>query len=111
MPRLRTVPDATIYAAIRNMLAAEGEKAVAFGSVARVIGLAASTLVQRYGNRDNMVRAALLDAWDALDAATLAAEGEEGANAYLKALGADSQDAVQLGLLVMDFRDPLVKAR
>ena len=51
MARPRTIPDPEIFAAIRALLAQGGDKAVAFSSVARATGLAAPTLVQRYGSR------------------------------------------------------------
>lgn len=113
MPRVRTIPDADIFAAIRQLLAEGGDKAVAFGSVARATGLAAPTLVQRYGSREAMLRAALMAAWDALDAATAAAEGQsetgpKGAQAMLKALEGEATDAA---LLAADFRDAALRDR
>ncbi|QYK41503.1 MAG: TetR family transcriptional regulator [Paracoccaceae bacterium] len=114
MPRSRTIPDADVFAAIRRLLAEGGDKAVAFGSVARATGLAAPTLVQRYGSREGMVRAAMLSAWDALDDATAAAEtvagtGPKGAQAMLKALG--SGTATDLSPMAIDFRDADLRAR
>jgi uncharacterized protein GlcG (DUF336 family) len=76
MSRSRTIPDAEIFSAVRALLAAGGDRAVAFSAVARATGLAAPTLVQRYGSRDRMLQAALLAAWDDLDAATAKAEPE-----------------------------------
>lgn len=116
MSRTRTIPDAEIFATIRRLLAADGEKAVAFSTVARATGLAAPTLVQRYGSRDNMLRQALLAGWDALDAMTAAAETDaatsgKGALALLKALGADASDPSEISLLAADFRDPILRAR
>lgn len=115
MARPRTIPDAEIFAAIRRLLADGGDKAVAFGAVARVTGLAASTLVQRYGTREGMLRAALLAAWDALDARTTeaaaeAAQGPKGAAALLKALGGGGE-AADVALLAVDFRDPVLRDR
>jgi AcrR family transcriptional regulator len=116
MGRTRTIPDADIFAAIRTLLTEKGEKAVAFSSVARATGLAAPTLVQRYGSRDAMLRAALAAAWDALDAATDAAAGvaplnAKGAAQLLKALSGDGPEAADLTLLAADFRDPDLRAR
>ena len=116
MSRTRTIPDAEVFTAIRTLLAAGGEKAVAFSTVARVTGLAAPTLVQRYGARDAMLRAAMMAAWDALDAATAAAEAEaalssKGALALLKALGAEDSEPSDITLLAADFRDPALRAR
>ena len=111
MSRPRTIPDDAIFAEVRRLLAEGGDKAVAFASVARATGLAAPTLVQRYGSREGMVRAALMAAWDALDAQTAAAEvGADTALALLKALGAGAETA-DLSRLAADFRDPALRAR
>ncbi|MFN3724488.1 MAG: transcriptional regulator, partial [Paracoccaceae bacterium] len=80
---------------IRSMMLRSGERAASFGAVSRATGLAAPTLVQRYGSQEGMVRAALSDGWDALDQATDAAEGQsdlsvKGAQMLIKALSEDS---------------------
>jgi AcrR family transcriptional regulator len=116
MGRNRTIPDDDVFLAIRRLLAEGGEKAVAFSSVARATGLAAPTLVQRYGSRDAMLRAALMRAWDGLEAATALAEAEapaspKGAAQLLKALSGDHSETADLALLAADFRDPPVRAR
>ena len=116
MPRKKTIPDSDVYAAIRQLLAAGGDKAVAFGSVARQTGLAAATLVQRYGSREGMVQAALSEGWDRLDAACQKAEAEapvsaKGAATFLKAIGADTADGADLSLLAVDFRDATLRDR
>lgn len=116
MGRTRTIPDTDIFAAIRTMLAQGGEKAVAFSSVARATGLAAPTLVQRYGSREGMLRAALAAAWDALDTATDAAAAEaplntKGAAQFLKSLSGEEAETADLALLAADFRDPDLRAR
>ncbi len=116
MARPRTIPDEQIFTAIRSLLAEGGDKAVAFSSVARATGLAAPTLVQRYGSREGMVRAALLAAWDALEARTTEAEAAaplnaKGAAALLKALTEDAQGPDDLGLLAVEFRDAELRGR
>ena len=116
MSRTKTVSDADVFAAIRLLLAQGGERAVAFASVARATRLSAPTLVQRYGSRDGMVRAALMAAWDGLDAATAAAAAEtpltaDGARALLKRLSSGTTEACDLALLAADFRDPTLRAR
>ncbi|WP_309663944.1 TetR family transcriptional regulator [Tabrizicola sp.] len=106
MPRTKTIPDATIFSAIRQLLAEGGEKAVSFSTVANSTGLAAPTLVQRYGSRDGMVKAALLAAWDAIDAATdaaIAATADKGPQALLKAL--------DVGAKPLDGRDEELRLR
>ncbi|MGL6209162.1 MAG: hypothetical protein ACRC14_04955, partial [Paracoccaceae bacterium] len=116
MSRTRTIPDEQIFTAIRALLAAGGDKAVAFSSVARATGLAAPTLVQRYGSRDDMLRAALMAGWDALDATTAAAEADapltaKGALALLKTLDGDETEPSEIAHLAADFRDPALRAR
>lgn len=116
MARPRTIPDDRIFAAIRALLAQGGDKAVAFSSVARATGLAAPTLVQRYGSREGMVKAALLAAWNGLEARTDEAEAgaalnAKGAVALLKALGDDEGGPDDLALLAVEFRDADLRAR
>jgi len=84
--------------------------------VAQAARLAAATLVQRFGSREAMLRAALVAAWDALDAATAVAEAEapmtaKGAQGLLKALGAQCPEAVDLAHLAAGFRDAALRAR
>jgi AcrR family transcriptional regulator len=91
MPRQKIIPDETVFAAVRALLAEGGDKAVSFATVAKASGLAAPTLVQRFKTRDGMVRAAHLAAWDALDAATAAAidaTADKGPQGFLKAIEA-----------------------
>jgi AcrR family transcriptional regulator len=116
MGRSRTLPDAEVFAVIRQLLLAGGDKAVAFSSVARATGLAAPTLVQRYGSRDAMVQAALINAWDDLDARTsdVAAEcpmSAKGAAQFLKLLSGNGTSPIDLGLLAADVRDPALRER
>ncbi|WP_374643310.1 transcriptional regulator [Tabrizicola sp.] len=109
MPRSRTIPDEQVYAAIQRQLDRGGDRAVSFGSVAAATGLAAPTLVQRYGSRDGMVRAARLAAWDALEARTalaIAASAEKGPPGLLKAIG-----PVDAHGLATDLRDPELAQR
>jgi AcrR family transcriptional regulator len=104
MPRTRLIPDAQIFAAVQVLLDEGGDKAVSFATVSAVTGLAPPTLVQRYGSRDGMVRAARLAAWEALEARTTAAINEtedKGAQALLKAIG-----AVETAAIAADLRDP-----
>lgn len=114
MGRTKTLPDTQVFAALRRLLAMGGDKAVAFSSVAQATGLAAPTLAQRYGTRDAMVRAALLDGWDRLDAALAAAAGDaaltaKGAVKLLKSLSDEGEG--EIALLLAEFRDPLLRDR
>ncbi|MEH7827334.1 transcriptional regulator [Gemmobacter denitrificans] len=116
MARKKIIPDTEVYQLIRTLLAQGGDKAVSFHSVGRACGLAAPTLVQRFGARDAMLRAALADGWDRLEAATMAIETEapltaKGAQAFLKALAEDAPECAELALLAADFRDALLRDR
>lgn len=104
MARPRIIPDSTVFAAIRTLIAQGGEKAAGFGPVARATGLAAPTLVQRYGSQRAMVEAALLAAWDDLDLALQTAESEaalnvKGAAILLKSLESTSVPAMATAAL------------
>ena len=116
MARTKLIPDLVVFAAIRRLLAEGGDRAVSFATVAQACGLAAPTLVQRFATREAMLRAALNAAWDRLEAETRAAEAEaplspKGAQALLKALGADAPEATDLSLLAADFRDDALRLR
>lgn len=111
MARPKTLPDHAVFAALRHVLAHEGEKAVSFGRMAAETGLAAASLVQRYGTRAGMIRAALIAAWDGAEAAaTRAAAHCDTIPAFLKALGGEAGGG-GLPLLVMDLRDATLRAR
>lgn len=89
MARPRSIPDAVIFEVVLELVAARGAAAVSFGAVSAEAGLAPSSLVQRYGDREGMLRAALAHGWERVEAATLAADAaEESAQGFLKALGA-----------------------
>jgi AcrR family transcriptional regulator len=91
MPRKRSVPDSEVLSLVRGLFAAQGEKAVSFGTVGQAAGLAPSTLAQRYGSVEGMISAAAIQGWDALIAtaeAAHAAAGDKGPQGYLKLLDA-----------------------
>jgi AcrR family transcriptional regulator len=81
MTRTKAIPDQTIFAHVLEQLLQAGDKAITFASVAKFSGLAAPTLVQRFGSRDAMVLAALTAAWDDLDAQTSHAAQDDGKSA------------------------------
>lgn len=94
MPRHKTISDTEALRQVRHTLLGDGEKAVTFASAAKACSLAAPTLVQRFGTRDAMVIAALMAGWDALAAATDAADAaalvsHKGALALLKTVAAE----------------------
>lgn len=109
MPRNRTIPDAQVFAVIQRLLEGGGDKAVSFGSVGKATGLAPPTLVQRYGSRDGMVRAARLAAWDDLEhrtATAIAGTAEKGPQGLLKAIG-----PVDVAAIARDLADPTLAER
>ena len=112
MSRPRLIPDAEIFAAILRQIAAGGEKSVAFSAIARATGLAAPSLVQRYGALSDMVQAAWLAEWDRLDALADTALAEvdaagKGPQALLKSLGPETSAA----LLAASQRDAALRDR
>jgi AcrR family transcriptional regulator len=93
MARIKIIPDAEILALVLGKLLTEGEKAVSFGLISAACGLAAPTLVQRYGSRDGMIASALAAGWAGLESLTAAAELEalvsaKGAQGLLKDISA-----------------------
>jgi DNA-binding transcriptional regulator YbjK len=116
MARPRTLPDSQVFSAILQLIAAEGEKAVAFSAVARATGLAGASLVQRYGALSAMVEAALAWGWDQLDALATAVEAEvvaadKGPQALLKALSERSASLPMAALLAASMRHARLRLR
>jgi AcrR family transcriptional regulator len=120
MPRTRSIPDEALLDAALGVMRDTGPEGVTFAAVAARTGLSAPTLVQRFGSKDALMRAALLRAWDLLDERTLAcAESAprtpEGAVGILVALSRDygEGDDYAEGLLVLreDLRDPELRRR
>lgn len=111
MARNKSIPDSEVFQAILALIAANGEKAVALSAVARATGLAAPTLVQRFGTRAGMVQAALLSAWDAADAVATTADAgaamtAKGAQEFLKLLG-----GIDISVLAASVRDAELRDR
>ena len=119
MPRKRTIPDQDLLDAALVVVRAAGPEALTFAAAAGASGLAASTLVQRFGTKAGLLRAALLRAWDLLDeqtaaAAAAAGPGAEGVVDMLVRLSGcyDAHDfADQLRVLREDLRDPVLRER
>ena len=96
MARPRSIPDTVIFDTVLEMLEARG--AVSFGVVSAAVGLAAPSLVQRYGDREGMLNAALIHGWDGVEAATRAADAaEDSAQGFLKGRAAGVADLGVLG--------------
>lgn len=116
MPRKKLIPDLEVFATIRSLMSASGEKAASFAAVSRATGLAGATLVQRFGSQERMVQAALMAAWEALEARTAEASAvaelsPKGTLALLKALAPKPPDTDDPRLLDAHLRDPALRAR
>ncbi|MBN9026240.1 MAG: TetR/AcrR family transcriptional regulator [Rhizobiales bacterium] len=119
MPRHKAMPDETVLEAALALIHERGPEALTFENLARACGLSGSTLVQRFGSKAALKQAALMQAWDGLDArtATLAAavpRSPAGAIALLVGLSDFGEiEAYAEGLLVLreDLRDPELRAR
>ncbi|MEQ3553777.1 TetR family transcriptional regulator [Pseudonocardia nematodicida] len=120
MPRRKQVPDVDVLDAALDVLHARGPQALTFAALAEASSLAPATLVQRFGGKADLLRRALLHAWDRLDHRTdsLGAGVErtpDGAVAFLVGLseqyvGIDSY-ADALLVLREDLLDPEVRRR
>ena len=119
MPRNRTIPDDVVLSVALDIVHADGPSALSFGTLAERVGLAGSTLVQRFGSRAGLLQRALLQAWDRLDAETARADaaagpGRAGVVDLLVDLSgeyAEEDFADQLLVLREDLRDPVLRAR
>ncbi|WP_225771773.1 TetR/AcrR family transcriptional regulator [Inquilinus sp. Marseille-Q2685] len=120
MPRPRTIPDEALLDGALAVMRRAGPDGITFAAVAAETGLSGATLVQRFGSKAALVQAALLRAWDLLDARTEAADaaappGPAGAVEMLVALSGDygAEDDYAEGLLVLreDLRDPALRRR
>lgn len=124
MPRKRTISDAAVLDAALEIVHRSGPDALSFGTLAARTGLAASTLVQRFGTKPAMLQAALARAWDALEQRTAEADaaagpGRAGAVDLLASLTGqydadrpgDDHFADQLLVLREDLRDPVLRRR
>ena len=119
MPRKRTMTDEVLLDHALAVVREVGPDGLTFGAVAERAGLAASTIVQRFGSKPALLRAALLRAWDRLDDDTAAAiavagRGAKGAIDLLVRLSGqyEAHDyADQLRILREDLRDPVLTER
>jgi len=120
MPRLKILPDTDVLEIAHRLIHRHGPDALTFAMLSEACGLSAATLVQRFGSKAALIRGALLQAWDGLDAKTAALAKDtpktpQGAIALLVALSGSygGIDTYAQGLLVLreDFRDPVLRAR
>jgi AcrR family transcriptional regulator len=118
--RPRTKSDDDLLDGILAAMRRTGPAGLTFAGAASAAGLAAPTLVQRFGTRDQMVKAALMRAWDLLDARTEEAVAATpgtaaGAVDLLVALSRDYGEGEDYadGFLFLreDMRDPDLRRR
>lgn len=120
MARRKTIPDETVLDTILQALWTTGPAGLTFALAAKASGLSPATLVQRYGDRDGLLEATMLRAWDRLDAETESIDAEaaltpDGAvDVLLHLMPAENaeQDATD-GLLLLreDIRNPVLRSR
>ena len=120
MTRRKTIPDEQVLDALFELMMKTGPDGLTFARAATASGLAAATLVQRYGNRQRLVEAILLQAWDRLDSETKAADNEEDLSPegaiklLLRLMPPDTAERdVTDGLLLLreDIRNPRLRER
>lgn len=120
MPRHKLVSDEEVLDALLPLMLQTGPDGLTFAAAAKASGLSAATLVQRYGNREDLVESVLMRAWENLLAQTQTADEEEpltpqGAIALLMRLmpgDAAEQNACD-GLLLLreDIRNPKLREK
>lgn len=120
MARHKSIPDEQVLDRLFDVIVETGPDGLTFAKSAAASGLSPASLVQRYGNRERLVEAILLHAWDKLDAETAVADAEEavtpqGAVDFLMRLmppESAERDATD-GLLLLreDIRNPRLRAR
>jgi AcrR family transcriptional regulator len=120
MARRKKVSDAHALDILLDTLMETGPDGLTFAVASKASSLSPATLVQRFGDREAMVQAVLLHAWDRLDAATEAADAEapltpEGAIILLLRLTPpeDAERNAINGLLLLreDIRNPVLRRR
>jgi AcrR family transcriptional regulator len=119
MPRIKTIPDEVLLAAGLDIVHRDGPAALTFSTLAAVVDLASSTIVQRFGSKAELLRATLLHAWDQLErhtasAAASASRDAAGVVDLLVTLSGEyeaNDSADQLLVLREDLRDPVLRQR
>lgn len=120
MPRHKILADRDVLESALSVIRERGPDGLTFASLAKACGLSGATLVQRFGSKSALLKAAMLHAWDLLDASTQAAivaapRSPEGVVQLLLALsnGYGDIEAYADGLLMLreDLRDPQLRDR
>jgi AcrR family transcriptional regulator len=120
MPRPKTLSDGVVLKAAYGLVHRDGPDGLTFATLAQACGLSASTLVQRFKSKADLVRSTLSYAWDGLDEKTAAFSAKipktpAGAIQLLTLLSKDygKIEAYADALLILreDLRDPVLRAR
>jgi AcrR family transcriptional regulator len=120
MPRPKILPDSEVLKAAYALVHRHGPDTLTFATLAQACGLSASTLVQRFKSKADLVRSTLSYAWDGLDEKTAAFSAKvpktpAGAVQLLTMLSKDYGEievyADALLILREDLRDPALRAR
>lgn len=108
MARTKLISDRDVFQQVLTLLLQNGEKAVTFSTVSATTGLAATTLVQRFGSCNEMILGAIAQAWQQLDSLVEAASLDAAAlNKGLPGLLKSLVGSVDPGaLLTLSLRDP-----
>jgi AcrR family transcriptional regulator len=118
--RSKTISDEHLLDRLLAAVMKHGPSGLSFAMASKAAGLAAATLVQRFGTRDGMVEAVLIRAWDQLDETTAAADAAaspDPAGAVDLLLRLTNSDAAEYdftdGLLLLreDIRNPVLRVR
>jgi AcrR family transcriptional regulator len=120
MPRPKTLPDSAVLKAAYALVHRHGPDALTFSTLAQACGLSASTLVQRFKSKADLIRSTLSYAWDGLDekTATFSAKVPQTPDGAIQLLTLLSKDYGEIeayadALLILreDLRDPALRAR
>ena len=120
MPRQKILADRDVLESALGVIRERGPDGLTFASLAKACGLSGATLVQRFGSKPALLKAAMLHAWDLLDASTeeviaAAPHSGEGVVQLLLALshGYGDIETYADGLLLLreDLRDPELRDR
>jgi AcrR family transcriptional regulator len=120
MPRQKILADRDVLESALGVIREHGPDGLTFAALARACGLSGATLVQRFGSKPALLKAAMLHAWDRLDAntqdaITAAPRSAEGVVQLLLALshGYGDIETYADGLLILreDLLDPDLRGR